>query len=108
MKRALPRLHAITDERIARRVDLDDILDAFAGVDMAAHARGHTLSGREHYELSVRLTATARKSFRARPPVRPPQVRRHIGSRGLHWNEYPGCQRLVGFPEVNQPPIEVE
>ncbi|HXJ31689.1 MAG TPA: thiamine phosphate synthase [Gemmatimonadales bacterium] len=62
MKRALPRLHAITDERIARRVDLDDILDALAGVDMAAHARGHALSGREHYDLSVRLAA--------RPPVR--------------------------------------
>jgi len=62
VKRALPRLHAITDERIARRVDLDDILDALAGVDMAAHARGHALSGREHYDLSVRLAA--------RPPVR--------------------------------------
>lgn len=62
MKRALPRLHAITDERIARRVDLDHILDALAGVEMAAHARGHELSGREHYDLSVRLSA--------RPPVR--------------------------------------
>jgi thiamine-phosphate diphosphorylase len=62
VRRALPRLHAITDERIARRVDLEDILAALAGVDMAAHARGHALSGREHYELSVRLTR--------RPPVR--------------------------------------
>jgi thiamine-phosphate diphosphorylase len=57
VKRALPRLHAITDERIARRVDLDDILNSLAGVDMAAHARGHALSGREHYDLSVRLSA---------------------------------------------------
>ncbi|HET9710179.1 MAG TPA: thiamine phosphate synthase [Gemmatimonadales bacterium] len=56
MKRALPRLHAITDERIARRVDLDHILDSLAGVEMAAHARGHSLSGREHYDLSVRLS----------------------------------------------------
>jgi thiamine-phosphate diphosphorylase len=70
VKRALPRLHAITDERIARRADLDDILDALADVDMAAHARGHALSGREHYDLSVRLSATGRKSFRGRPPVR--------------------------------------
>jgi thiamine monophosphate synthase len=62
VKRALPRLHAITDERIARRVDLDDILHALAGIDMAAHARGHALSGREHYDLSVRLAG--------RPPVR--------------------------------------
>jgi thiamine-phosphate pyrophosphorylase len=70
VKQALPRLHAITDERIARRVDLDDILDSMADVDMAAHARGHTLSGREHYDLAVRLSATDRKSLRARPPVR--------------------------------------
>ena len=62
MKQALPRLHAITDERIARRADLDDILNSLAGVEMAAHARGHSLSGREHYDLSVRLSA--------RPPVR--------------------------------------
>lgn len=62
MKRTLPRLHAITDERIARRVDLDDILDSLAGVEMAAHARGHALSAREHYDLSVRLSG--------RPPVR--------------------------------------
>lgn len=62
MKPALPRLHAITDERIARRPDLDEILDALSGIPLAAHARGHSLSGREHYELAVRLIA--------RPPVR--------------------------------------
>jgi len=62
VKQALPRLHAITDERIARRADLDDILDTLAGIDLAAHARGRSLSGREQYELAVRLTA--------RPPVR--------------------------------------
>lgn len=70
MKPALPRLHAITDERIARRPDLDDILDALSDIPLAAHARGHSLSGREHYELAVRLTATAGKSCRARSPVR--------------------------------------
>jgi thiamine-phosphate diphosphorylase len=62
VRRALPRLHAITDERIARRVDLDDILDALAGVDLAAHARGHALSGRQQYDLSIRISG--------RPPVR--------------------------------------
>jgi thiamine-phosphate diphosphorylase len=62
VRRALPRLHAITDERIARRVDLDDILDALAGFDLATHARGHALSGREQYDLSVRISG--------RPPVR--------------------------------------
>jgi thiamine-phosphate diphosphorylase len=62
VRRALPRLHVITDERIARRVDLDDILAALAGVDLAAHARGHTLSGREQYDLSLRISG--------RPPVR--------------------------------------
>ncbi len=62
MKPALPRLHAITDERIARRADLDLLLDDLAGIELAAHARGRSLSGREHYELAVRLSA--------RPPVR--------------------------------------
>jgi thiamine-phosphate pyrophosphorylase len=71
VKQALPRLHAITDERIARRADLDEIISAVSGIPLAVHARGHTLSGREHYALAVRLTATARKSFRARPPDRP-------------------------------------
>lgn len=62
MKPPLPRLHAITDERIARRTDLDALLDRLAGIELAAHARGRALSGREHFELAVRLSA--------RPPVR--------------------------------------
>ena len=57
---ALPRLHAITDERIARRPDLADIarqLAAGGGADLAFHARGHALSGLEHYDLANRLSA---------------------------------------------------
>jgi thiamine-phosphate diphosphorylase len=57
VRRALPRLHAITDERIARRADLAEILAALTDIPLAAHARGHLLSGREHYELAVRLSA---------------------------------------------------
>ena len=60
MKQALPRLHAITDERIARRADLDELLPALTDTRLAAHARGHLLSGREHYELAVRLSTTVR------------------------------------------------
>ena len=59
MKPPLPRLHAITDERIARRADLDDIARELAnggGSDLAFHARGRELSGREHYDLAVRLS----------------------------------------------------
>ncbi len=55
----LPRLHAITDERIARRADLDEIarqLAAGGGEQLAFHARGHALSGLEHYELAIRLS----------------------------------------------------
>jgi thiamine-phosphate diphosphorylase len=62
---ALPRLHAITDERIARRPDLGDIarkLAAGAAGELAFHARGHTLSGLAHYELALHLSAC--------PPVR--------------------------------------
>ena len=57
---ALPLLHAITDERIARRADLDDVARALAtagGERLALHARGHALSGLEHHDLAVRLSA---------------------------------------------------
>ncbi|HEX4628538.1 MAG TPA: thiamine phosphate synthase [Gemmatimonadales bacterium] len=56
---ALPRLHAITDERIARRADLDQVarqLAAVGGADLALHARGHGLSGLAHYHLATRLS----------------------------------------------------
>lgn len=64
MRPPLPRLHGVTDERIARSRDLDRIVAAIAGTgqELALHARGRSLSGREHYHLAVRLTA--------RPPVR--------------------------------------
>jgi len=59
MRPPLPRLHAITDERIARRADLRDVARELAkggGSQLAFHARGRELSGREHYELAVRLS----------------------------------------------------
>jgi thiamine-phosphate pyrophosphorylase len=59
MRPRLPRLHAVTDERIARRADLDDRareLAAGGGDNLAFHARGHTLTGLEHYELAARLS----------------------------------------------------
>jgi thiamine-phosphate pyrophosphorylase len=58
----LPRLHAITDERIARRADLGDVARALAaggGADLAFHARGRGLTGLEHFELALRLGAYA-------------------------------------------------
>lgn len=65
MRPELPRLHAITDERIARRPDIDVIAEALAvggGSDLAFHARGRALTGLEHYELAGRLAV--------RPPGR--------------------------------------
>ena len=61
----LPRLHAITDERIARRPDLVEIAGELAkggGSELAFHARGRELTGLEHYELAGRLAV--------RPPGR--------------------------------------
>ena len=56
----LPRLHAITDERVARLPILDAAARALAAAGpVALHARGHTLSGRAHYELARRLGAAA-------------------------------------------------
>jgi thiamine-phosphate diphosphorylase len=65
VKPSLPRLHAITDERIARRPDLVEIAGELAkggGSELAFHARGRELSGLEHYELAGRLAV--------RPPGR--------------------------------------
>jgi thiamine-phosphate diphosphorylase len=61
VKGALPRLHAITDERVARRPDLDYLVTRLAqvGDEVAVHARGRTLTGREHYDLAVRLSGRA-------------------------------------------------
>jgi thiamine-phosphate diphosphorylase len=55
----LPRLHAITDERIARRADLDHVaraLSSAGGANLALHARGRALSGAEHYDFSFQLS----------------------------------------------------
>jgi thiamine-phosphate pyrophosphorylase len=55
----LPRLHAVTDERIARRADLEEVARELAmagGANLALHARGRALSGLEHYELAVHLS----------------------------------------------------
>lgn len=60
MRAPLPWLHAITDERIARRADLDAVARGLAeggGSDLAMHARGRALTGLEHYDLSFRLSA---------------------------------------------------
>ncbi len=57
---ALPRLHAITDERIARRPNLAGLaaeLAAGGGAQLALHARGRDLSGLAHFELALRLSA---------------------------------------------------
>lgn len=65
MRTPLPRLHAVTDERIARRPDLDLIVAALAvggGAELAFHARGRKLTGLEHFDLADRLAV--------RPPAR--------------------------------------
>jgi len=51
-------VHAVTDERVARRGDFNTVAMGLArggGPDLAFHARGHTLSGREHFELARTL-----------------------------------------------------
>lgn len=60
MRAPLPRLHAITDERIARRAHTVDIarrLAAAGNANIALHARGRDLTGLEHYELARSLAA---------------------------------------------------
>ena len=60
MRPPLPRLHAVTDERIARRADLPEVARELAtggGAHLAFHARGRELTGLEHFELATRLAA---------------------------------------------------
>lgn len=60
MRPALPRLHAVTDERLARRPDVTGAatdLAAGAGPELALHARGRSLTGREHWALARSLAA---------------------------------------------------
>jgi thiamine-phosphate diphosphorylase len=62
----LPRLHAITDERIARRSDSDVVARALAdggGSDLAFHARGRELTGLEHFDLAFRLSVLPSQLF---------------------------------------------
>ena len=58
MKPPLPRVHAVTDERVARRPDLDRAAADLAvggGAALALHARGRALSGSEMFDLANRL-----------------------------------------------------
>ena len=58
MRPPLDRLHAITDELVAGRADLEaraSALAAGAGNRLALHARGPALTGREVYTLAARL-----------------------------------------------------
>lgn len=51
----LPRLHAVTDDRIARTPELGERATTLGRADagsIALHARGRGLSGREHLELA--------------------------------------------------------
>lgn len=71
MRAPLPRVHAVTDENVARRPDLDRAVVelARAGPGIAVHARGRSLSGLEHFDLAIRLSATMRESFTGHPPI---------------------------------------
>ncbi|MGH7645438.1 MAG: thiamine phosphate synthase [Gemmatimonadales bacterium] len=66
MKPPLPRLHAITDERVARRSDVVAVAGALAGaggVAVALHARGAQMSGREHFTLASQFSRLAAQVF---------------------------------------------
>ncbi|HYK81832.1 MAG TPA: thiamine phosphate synthase [Gemmatimonadales bacterium] len=60
MRPPLPRLHALTDERIARRADLTTVARALAaggGAAVALHARGRTLTGLQQHRLALCFAA---------------------------------------------------
>ena len=56
----LPRLHAVTDERVTRLPDLADRARALSSTGtLALHARGHSLTGRDHLALARLLRGAA-------------------------------------------------
>jgi thiamine-phosphate diphosphorylase len=62
----LPRLHAVTDERVARRPDVVAVARALAeagGRAVALHARGAQLTGREHFTLASQFGNQAAPLF---------------------------------------------
>lgn len=60
----LPRLHAVTDERIARLPDLAGRSRALGAAGaVAQHARGHSLSGLEHFALARLLSQSTSHLF---------------------------------------------
>jgi thiamine-phosphate pyrophosphorylase len=68
VKPPLPRLHAVTDERVARRPDVAAVAGALAGAGGAAvalHARGGgaRLTGREHFTLASQFVNLASLLF---------------------------------------------
>lgn len=66
MKPPLPRLHAVTDERVARRRDVASVAGALAaagGAAVALHARGTRLTGREHFTLATQFGTLASPLF---------------------------------------------
>jgi len=66
MRAPLPRLHAFTDERVARGADLAARATALAlgaGREIALHARGRTLTGLEHFALATELAHHAPASL---------------------------------------------
>lgn len=57
---SLPRLHAVTDERIARLPDLAGRSRAVGSAGpVALHARGHSLAARDHLALARVLASAA-------------------------------------------------
>ena len=66
MKPPLPRLHAVTDERVARRSDVVAVAGALAGAGggaVAIHARGARLTGCEHFALASQFGSLAAPLF---------------------------------------------
>jgi thiamine-phosphate pyrophosphorylase len=59
MTKAVPRLHAVTDDAIAALPNLESLARAIARPGVALHARAPNAEGRTHFELATLLTRVA-------------------------------------------------
>jgi len=84
--RPLARLHAVTDEAILAREDLEVLATAIAspGPAVALHARGHSLGGAALAAVAQRFLALARASEAAVFVNGRADIARALGAQGLH------------------------